>query len=87
VQQETSQELLRGEGGHLSFLIAMGIILPVESNLVVLESQEAVIVDSDAMGVAGEIAEDMLRSSERSVSCGHSLAIQFSLGVTTLLHR
>ena len=42
----------------------MGIILPTESNLVMLESHEAVFGDGHAMGVTGEIAEHMMRTAE-----------------------
>ncbi len=63
VEQETAQELLRSER-HDSFLISVGIILPAESNPVVLESYEAVVGDGHAMGVAGEIAQHMMRPTE-----------------------
>ena len=63
VEQETSQELLRGEG-HLSLLITVRIILPAESYLVALEGHEAVVGDGDAMGVAGEITEHVMGTAE-----------------------
>ena len=64
VEQEAAQELLRTERHH-SLLITVGIILPAESNLVMLESYEAVVGDGYAMGVAGEIAEHMMGTAER----------------------
>jgi hypothetical protein len=64
VEQEAAEELLRTER-HDSLLISVGIILPAESNLVMLESQEAVVGDGHAMGVTGEIAEHMMRTTER----------------------
>ena len=36
VQQETAQELLRGEC-HPAFLVAMGVVLVAKGNLIVLE--------------------------------------------------
>ncbi|MGC1648826.1 MAG: hypothetical protein WA741_23655 [Candidatus Sulfotelmatobacter sp.] len=63
VEQEAAQELLRTERHH-SLLITVGIILPTESHLVMLESQEAVVGDGHAMGVAGEIAEHMMGTAE-----------------------
>jgi hypothetical protein len=63
VEQEAAQELLRTERHH-SLLITVGIILPTESNLVMLESHEAVVGDGHAMGVAGEIAEHMMGTAE-----------------------
>jgi len=63
VEQEAAQELLRTEGHH-SLLISVGIILPAESNLVMLESHEAMVGDGYAMGIAGEIAEPMMGTAE-----------------------
>jgi len=48
VQEETSQELLRGKRHHF-LLVAMGVILPPESNPIILKGHEAVIGDSQAM--------------------------------------
>ena len=64
MEQEAAQELLRTERHH-SFLISVGIILPAESNLVMLESHEAMVGDGYAMGIAGEIAEHMMGSAKR----------------------
>src|ERR1700692_1078780 len=64
VEQEAAQELLRSERHH-SLLISVGIILPAESNLVMLESHKAVVGDGHTMGVAGEIAEHMMGSAKR----------------------
>ena len=63
MEQEAAQELLRTERHH-SLLVSVGIILPAESNLVMLESHEAMVGDGHAMGVAGEIAEHMLGTAE-----------------------
>jgi hypothetical protein len=63
MEQETSQELLRGES-HRFLLIAVRIILPAEGNLVTLESDEAVIADGHAMSVTGEISQHMMRTAE-----------------------
>ena len=64
VEQEAAQELLRIER-HGSLLISVGIIFPAESNLVLLESHEAMVGDGDPMGIAGEIAEHMMGTAER----------------------
>jgi hypothetical protein len=63
VEQEAAQELLRSERHH-SLLISVGIILPAESNLVMVESHEAMVGDGYAMGIAGEIAEYMMGTAE-----------------------
>src|ERR1700693_3949133 len=63
MQQETSQELLRGERHH-PLLITVGIIFPAEGNLVLLEGHETMVGDGDTMGVAGKIAQHMVGTSE-----------------------
>ena len=63
VEQKAAQELLRTE--RYDFLLtAVGIIFPAETNLVMLESHESMVRDRHAMGVAGEIAEHMMRTTE-----------------------
>jgi len=59
VQKETAQELLGGQS-HALFLIAMSVILPEEGDLVVVQGQEAVIADGDAMGVASQIGQHVV---------------------------
>ena len=70
VEQETAQELLRSERHH-SLLITVGIILPAESNPILLESHEAVVGDGHAMGVTGEIAEHMMGTAEGWLGIDH----------------
>ena len=70
VEEEASQELLRGKR-HRSLLATVGIILPVESDLIIVEGHEAVIGDGHAMGVAGEVTDDMLGSTERWFGIDH----------------
>lgn len=70
VEQETAQELLRSERHH-SLLITVGIIFPAESNLVILESHEAMVGDGHAMSVTGEIAEHMMGTAEGGLGVDH----------------
>ena len=49
----------------------MGLILPAESDLIIVERHEAVIGDGHAMGVAGEVTDDMLGSTERWFGIDH----------------
>jgi hypothetical protein len=64
MEQETAQELVRGEGHH-PLLITVRIIFPAEGNLVLVEGHETVVGNGHAMGVAGEIAQHMLGTAER----------------------
>jgi hypothetical protein len=72
VQKEATQELLRRQG-HALFLISMGVILPEERNLVVVKGQEAVVADGDAVGVGGQISEDMVRATKRPLGVNDPL--------------
>jgi hypothetical protein len=63
MQQETSQELLRGERHH-SLGITVCIVLPAEGNLVMLEGHETMVGNGHPMGVAGEIAQHMMGTAE-----------------------
>jgi hypothetical protein len=49
----------------------VGIILPAEGDLVVLESDEPMVGDGDAMGIAAEIAEDMMGAAKRGFGIDH----------------
>ena len=60
MKQEAAQEFLRRKGHH-SLVISMGIIFPLKGDLVVFEGDQAMVGDGDAMTVAGEVAEDMIR--------------------------
>ena len=42
----------------------MGVVLAAEGDLVILEGDEAMVGDGDAMGIAGEIAENMMGTAE-----------------------
>jgi hypothetical protein len=63
VQQEASQKLIGGNG-HDLVLAAMGIVSPAEGDAMVLESHEAMVGDGDAMGVAGQVVENMFGTAE-----------------------
>ena len=64
VEEESAQELHCVQG-HDALLAAVSIILVAEGNAFLVEGQQAVIGNGDAMGVAAEVAEHLGRSSER----------------------
>src|ERR1035441_10570467 len=74
VLQEAADELVGGEGHHLG-LVAVPVILPLEGNLVVFESQEAPVGDGHAVGIAAEIRQDMLWSTEGGLGVDHPLVV------------
>jgi hypothetical protein len=64
MQQEPSQEFVNSES-HLPLLVPMGIVFPAERDLAVLEGDQAMVRDGDAMGVTGQVVEDVFGSAER----------------------
>ncbi len=63
MDQEAPQELVRRDRHHL-LLAGLGVVLPSEGDLIVLEADEAMVGDGDAVGVAGEVVEDVFGSTE-----------------------
>ena len=63
VQQKSAQELMSGNG-HDLFLAAVGVVSPAKGHAIVLEGHEAVVGDGDAMGVAGQVVENMFGAAE-----------------------
>src|SRR3954451_15338973 len=64
MQQETPDEFVGGQGHHLD-LIAIAIVLPLEADLMVLDIQQAVVGNGDAVSVASYVIEDLLGSGDR----------------------
>src|SRR5947209_2038209 len=63
VNEEPAQELM-GIKRHLSFLVAVSVILPSERDLPVAESQQPVTGYRYTVSVAGQILQHMLGSAE-----------------------
>jgi len=64
VEQEAAQELLDGERQEALLIAARGVS-PAEGDLVVGQGDEAMVGDGDAVRVAAQVMENMLRTSER----------------------
>src|SRR5437899_5483825 len=58
VDEEASQELIRGNG-HDLLLAAVSIVSPAEGDAIVLEGHETMVGDGDAVGIAGQVVENM----------------------------
>ena len=63
VEEEAAQELSSLEL-HDAPPAAVGIILPAEADVLSVEADQTVVGDSDAMGVAAEIAQHLFRTAE-----------------------
>lgn len=66
VEQETADELVSVERQHFG-LVVRAIILPTQADATVLAGEEPTVGDRDAMGVASEIFQHLLRSAERAL--------------------
>ena len=70
MEQEPPQKLVGGDG-HQPLLAFVGIIFPAKGDLAIGNVDDPVVGDSDAMRVAGQIVEDVLRSSEWPLGVDH----------------
>jgi hypothetical protein len=70
MQQETSQELIRGQA-HQLLLVAVCGVTPTEADLVVVQRNQSMVGDRDAMRVCTEIAQNVFGSSERTLGVDH----------------
>ena len=65
MQQEAADKLLDGDGHYFGLpLIGTAVIFPVERQLAVVEGNQALIGDGDAMGIAAEILDHLLGAAE-----------------------
>src|SRR5208283_6102263 len=50
--------------GHDLLFVAVGIVLPSERNAIVLEGDKTMVGDGDAVGIAGQIVENVFCPAE-----------------------
>src|ERR1022692_1576932 len=63
MEHEAAQELFGGYR-HLALLAAVSVVFPTEGDVAVGHGQEPMIGDGDAVSVACQIVEHILRSAE-----------------------
>ncbi len=63
MQQKAAQELVDLEGQQL-LGVAVCVVAIAETDALAVEGDDSGVADGDAVGVVGEIAEDLLRSAE-----------------------
>jgi hypothetical protein len=63
VDEEASQELVCRDN-HDLLLATASVVLPEEGDALFLERQETMVGDGDAVSVAGQIVENVFRSTE-----------------------
>ncbi len=76
MDQEAADELVGTECHHpVSLGTIEAVVLPLECDAVVVERDQAVVGDGDAMGVAREIAQDFRGSPEWAFAVDHPFAV------------
>ena len=60
-------------------MIAVGVVLPTETDFAVVEGWDASVGDGDPMGVAGEVLEHLLGTAERWFGVDDPLFVPYGL--------
>jgi len=63
VDQESAQELICGDG-HDLLLAAVRIVFPAKRDSIILECNQSMVGDGDAVRIASEIVQNMLGTAE-----------------------
>ncbi len=73
MEQKATDELgrLQGHGGPLTCL---GIVLPAEGHVAIFKSDQTLVGDGHAMGIARQVFQDLVRSSKGFFGIDHPLA-------------
>ena len=80
MEQEAADELFGGEGQGLEAAV-MAVVPPTEADLTVLDGEEAVVGDGDAVGVAAEVVEDLVGAGEGGLGVDDPLGLAEGLEV------
>src|SRR5216684_76555 len=72
-QSEAADELDRVEG-HDAAAVVMSGISPAKAHLSVIEAEQPSVGDGDAVGVAGQVLQDMFRSAEWRLGVDHPIS-------------
>ena len=64
VKQEPPDKFIRWQSHNIA-LISVAAVAEGEGNVTVFDIEDAVVGNSDAVGVAAEVVEDFFRSAER----------------------
>ena len=70
MQEEAAQELIERKG-HQFVLIVVRRIAPTKGDLVVGQRYQSMVGDGDAVRIAGEIVQNMFRTSEGWLGVDH----------------
>ena len=74
MDKKSAQKLMGGNGDDL-LLAAVGIIAPAKGDAIVFEGHETMVGDGDAMGIAGQVVENMFRAAEGWLGVDHPVLL------------
>ena len=74
MEQEAADEFNRIELHDLDAVVVFGVT-PANAHLTIVQAQQSTVGDGDAMGVAGQIFQHMLGTSEGRLGVDHPLFI------------
>ena len=74
VKQESAQKLMCGNG-HDILLAGVCIVSPAEGDAIALNGHEAMVGNGDAVGVAGQVVENMFGAPERWLGINHPVLL------------
>ena len=80
MEQEAADELFGREGHGLEAAV-MTVVPPTETDLTVLDGEEAVVGDGDAVGVLAEVVEDLVGAGEGGLGVDDPLGLAEGLEV------
>jgi hypothetical protein len=72
VKQEPSDEFVSRDS-HRSHLVATGIVPPTEGHAVAIKGDEPVIGKGNTVGIAAEVADDLLRAAESGLGINNPI--------------
>ena len=72
MQQEAPDKLLNGQVHHLPAVV-VSVILVAQGHLILLQAQESAVADGGAMGITGQIVDDVLARLQTGLGVDHPL--------------
>ena len=73
MEQEPTDEFVSGKR-HRLLTVAIAIIFPAKADLAVVDIEQAIVGDGDAVGISADVIEDLLRPGERALGIDHPFA-------------
>jgi hypothetical protein len=86
VKQKATDELLGVKGHHLGLVVG-AIVLPLKADLDILTGEKTAVGDSDAMGIAPQVIEDLLGPSKGAFGIHNPIDVSDGLEIASKRRR